>query len=776
MKIKRFLVLLLTFCLIVGHFSFIHAKAASSEDVWVQIGQVEEEVYSPKRGQNTIDEAIKAYSAAVDQIIAVVENSGNYQEDSLEQHGAFFYWKDASGMTNCYSPSVRAKIKLNGTGTTYSDIITWTDEEQESDETKANKPSTLAVGIVQPFYGIDSHFTEGYFNTAKQIAKKTGGSCAAYRGSAVTIDIIAALLRTCGVVIFDSHGGTDYQNPSDSDDTTSQANTSYLVINSDVGLENELYATSHQGIYGTYYDVCSGGYDDAGNHVMFINGNAIANHMSSNAPSSLVWMGMCLGMATDGLYKALRTKGVEVVCGYSQSVTFAADYAWKDAFFEKLMAGGTVKTASAYMKQQVGYYDPYVSKYPAYPIVVSSVDPYPGRGSVDAVQTVTSAWKLATTTTAAPAIKMQPQSQTVSVGDPVDFSVVVAGTPTKYQWQVYKGSSWANISTTSFPSAKTSVLSFTTKATMYGYKYRCKITFSDGTTLTSKAATLSFTPGILQQPEQTPVLNPGDTAKFTVKVAGEVESYRWMVCKDFQNWVYINTEKYPSAATATLKFKVSKAMGWYCYSCVITMKDGTQFVSHAAYLLVYGTVAGAFDATCVEGETATFIAYAHKIQSCQWQVSKNGGKTWSNIDTTKYPSAATNCLEFDAKGSMDGYQYRCKLVFDDGKTAVTSGAGTLTVYGVSKQPSSTTVTAGKSATFTVTATYPGEVYRYRWQVSKDGGKTWSYINTETYPSAATNTLTFKAKSTMNGYYYRCVIEMWSSYTLVYTNKAKLTVK
>ncbi len=782
MKMKRFLVLLLAFCLVVGHFSFIRAKAETpSSDVWDQISLAEEEACAPVKGSYDVKQLTAAFSAAVDTFIEIVESSDDYQEGSIEQHGSFFYWKDASGMTNCYSPSVRAKVKLAGSTSAYADSITWEpepEEEQDTTETKSNtKPTTNSVGIIQPFFGIDTSFTEEYFETAKKVAKATGGSCAAFRGNAVTIDRIAALMSTCGVVIFDSHGSTDYQNPYDEDDATSQANTSYLVITCGDGLEDDLYATSHQGDYGTYYDVCSGGSGD--DRVYFINGNAIAKHMSSNAPDSLLWMGICLGMATDTLYKPLQAKGVKVISGYSQSVTFKADYAWKDAFFDSLIAGNPVKTASADMKNQVGTYDPYVYYYPAYPIIVSPTDAYPGHGNVDAPQTVTSTWTLKKTASSTNAIKMQPESQQIMCGDTVDFSVVAIGSVKAYQWQVSKdnGSTWSNISTTKFPSAKTSILSFTTTSTMKGYKYRCRITFSDDTKKYSSAATLTFKTAIVTQPSDSAYIKVGGTATFSISVSGSVKKYQWQVCKDGYNWSNISTTKFPSAKTKKLQFTVSrKSMDGYTYRCVVTASDGSTLTSDYAVLNVYGAVELYRDYYYYNhGETAYLQVFAAYAKSYVWQVSKDGGSTWKSISTSKFPSAKTDCLTFPVKTSMDGYQYRCKVTFDDGTTKTTSGTITLNAFGITKQPVAKTVSAGKKATFSVTVNLPYEVYKYQWQVSKDGGKTWKDISTDSYASASTDTLSFTAKSTMNGYYYRCQIESWYSYGYIYTNKVKLTV-
>ena len=70
---------------------------------------------------------------------------------------------------------------------------------------------------------------------------------------------------------------------------------------------------------------------------------------------------------------------------------------------------------------------------------------------------------------------------------------------------------------------------------------------------------------------------------------------------------------------------------------------------------------------------------------------------------------------------------------------------------ITTQPTDANVTAGKTATFKITAT--GDELTYQWQQSTDKGSTWTDISgatTDTYTTAATT-------AEMNGYQYRCVV-------------------
>ena len=73
------------------------------------------------------------------------------------------------------------------------------------------------------------------------------------------------------------------------------------------------------------------------------------------------------------------------------------------------------------------------------------------------------------------------------------------------------------------------------------------------------------------------------------------------------------------------------------------------------------------------GEAATFTAGVRgSVLSYQWQVSKDGGKKWSNLSTRTYGSSDT--LKITAKESYNGYLYRCEVTFADNKVKTSEAA------------------------------------------------------------------------------------------------------
>ena len=276
-------------------------SADAEEDIWVQIEQYENKRLS-EQGIASADAAETDFAAMTDGVQRIVENWSGYVPGSLSRNGDFLIWDGVDGTGYGYAPRFRKILR----SASFSDANPADGEgvETESYAVRGGSPSSSDVTLFGPYYGLDSSFTDQYKNEAKSIAQATGGTYTCYQKYDVNIKVIAEALEDSGVVIFDSHGSTDY---SSGNDYTSRANTSYLCINSGDYVTAEDMATV-SGPYGTYKHALN-----AGGGSYFIDGTAIANHMDSTAPNNFLWMAICLGMATDGMYAALREKGVEVV-------------------------------------------------------------------------------------------------------------------------------------------------------------------------------------------------------------------------------------------------------------------------------------------------------------------------------------------------------------------------------------------------------------------------------------------------------------------------------
>lgn len=352
---------------------------AQVEAMWLELNAVEARV--TKDAVNTETIATVA-SAAMEHPLYV---SGTLRWNGEDQ----FTFETTVGVTCGYSARLRNIARNAKPGRAPAEA-----ETQVISYAKKNAPHGKDVYLIEPYYQIDSSFTKQYQNEGKAIAEATGGLYHLYTKTAATIDAVATAVESGAVVIFDSHGDTNFAR---GDDYTSGATTSYLLLQTGSGLTDADYADDK----GIYHAVYYGSYGSMKYYA--VDGTCIANHMDVKAPHSLLWMAICLGMATNGLHAPLRANGVEVAYGYSQSVTFDYDYLWEETFFDEMIAGNTVANAIATMKKEVGewdycdYYDTiyWARQYDcAFPIVVSSEDVYPGHGNVDALQNVYSTWKL----------------------------------------------------------------------------------------------------------------------------------------------------------------------------------------------------------------------------------------------------------------------------------------------------------------------------------------------------------------------------------------------
>ena len=364
------------------------ADYAAADAVFAQIDEMED---APAKKSATEKEL-------ADEAAALVMASDNYVEGSLERNGNSFTWWTDEGIRCVYSPRMR-EIESNMVAPE-NPIADGAYNEPVAQ--KGGWPSSNQVYLIAPYYGYDDSFTDQYKNEATSIASAIGDTdgYTLYSGKAATIDTVAEAMSNGAVVIFDSHGNTDYENGYD---YVTGANYSYLCMKSTTGLTQEDYND------GALY------YSDG----IWITGASIANHMTKNSPAGILWMAICLGMATDTFAVPMREKGVEVVYGYSQSVTFAGDYLYEETFWDNMIAGKNVATSISAMKSKWGnwdwstqiatangYTDGYStisaarSDYAAFPVVVSDEDTHPGQRSgnssygADSLQTVNSTYTL----------------------------------------------------------------------------------------------------------------------------------------------------------------------------------------------------------------------------------------------------------------------------------------------------------------------------------------------------------------------------------------------
>jgi sugar lactone lactonase YvrE len=342
----------------------------------------------------------------------------------------------------------------------------------------------------------------------------------------------------------------------------------------------------------------------------------------------------------------------------------------------------------------------------------------------------------------APAITLDPSDQTVVAGNAIDFSAGASGNPSPtFQWQISTdgGSTWTNLTDGGGISGSGSAalsLSNTT-ADMLGSQFRAVATNTIGSA-TSDAATLTVNtaPALTSQPASQTII-AGNATTFTTSASGyPAASFQWQISTDGGlTWSNLTDGgNISGSATATLALSNTTAAMLGNQFRVIASNSVTSITTNAATLTVdFGPTftTQPTDQTVVAGNTTAFIAAAsgYPAPSFQWEISTDGGVTWTNLtDGGNVSGSATATLSLsNATANMLGDQFRTVVSNDFGfATSDSANLTVITVPVITSQPVSQTVVAGNATIFTAAATgYPAP--SFQWQISTDGSSTWSNL-------------------------------------------------
>ena len=365
------------------------------------------------------------------------------------------------------------------------------------------------------------------------------------------------------------------------------------------------------------------------------------------------------------------------------------------------------------------------------------------------------------------AISADPTSQTVCVDDDPTFSVTASGGTITYQWQEDRGSGFSNLSNGGvYSNIGTATMTITdATAAMNGYDYKCYVTSTCGTPVTSTDATLNV--------DVAPIVtaNPGDltrcasdAASFSVTAGiGSNLTYQWQEDNGSGFSNISNGGIYSGATGTSLSISsVTVGMNGYDYRCVVSNTGCGSTNSATATLTVNAAPAitsnsGSVD-ECV-GDNASFTITATGAGiSYQWQESTGSGYT-AVSNGGSYSGATSNSLTISSvTKAMDGYIYRC-VVSGTCNPSSTSANDTLNVFSqpsVTTDPSNSSICASGNTTFAVVAS--GDALTYQWQ--EDQGSGYSNLaNGGVYSDVDEATLTITgAGAGMDGYKFRCVVD------------------
>jgi hypothetical protein len=325
-----------------------------------------------------------------------------------------------------------------------------------------------------------------------------------------------------------------------------------------------------------------------------------------------------------------------------------------------------------------------------------------------------------------PLINTHPTDKVALVGQNTSFTISAVATGISYLWQLSTngGSSYGNLSNGgSYSGVLTATLNISSvQITMNGYKYRCVVSGTCTPPATSNAGTLT-------------VINPVTTTLPTTSVCpGNII-------------VPVTVTNFTSVAAFSLTFAYNTSVLTYTgYQSLNGALAGGNFIANAiggkVYLSWSKTTAVTFgDGTIVE----LLFTNATGTSSLTWDTQTAGNCEYSDVNGTLITSVFVN--------------------------------GNITSYGlpvIVTHPVNKTIAKGQNTSFSVTAS--GSGLAYLWQVSTNGGSSYSDLaNGGVYSNVTTATMNITgATLAMNGYLYKCRVSGTCT-PVVYSNPALLTV-
>ena len=361
-----------------------------------------------------------------------------------------------------------------------------------------------------------------------------------------------------------------------------------------------------------------------------------------------------------------------------------------------------------------------------------------------------------------PVITKQPTDVTVDVGDYTTLEIT-AENAESYLWQMSRdGVNWSLPNDDS--SARSNIYEVWGHPLIAeNYMFRCLVYNAYGDFVISNTVRIYLTPKIYSQPEDvTGSIN--DTVSFELSAKGGQE-YNWYYSKDGKNW--IDDIDFATDGSSTLSFTLDENNISYMFKCVVTSITGNTSESNIVRVIPNLQVTEQpKDVTASAGDTVSFTVMAIGAKSYQWQYRKNGEKTWR---TSGMAGSTTNTLIVPVTAERIGQAYRCVITGTDGRKVSSDSAKINEKLSISGQPSDVSASVGETVSFTVTA---NGAKSYKWQFSKDNGKTWKSSGLE---GRTTNTLIVPVTEERIGLMYRCVITGKDG-TKVTSNAAKLVSK
>jgi hypothetical protein len=338
-----------------------------------------------------------------------------------------------------------------------------------------------------------------------------------------------------------------------------------------------------------------------------------------------------------------------------------------------------------------------------------------------------------------PLIITQPPGNVFSaVGGTVNLSVTARGqAPLSYQWSK-DGIPLTNDSKIS--GATTRSLSIANAAPSDAGSYTVQISNTIGPLVSSSPAVLTIgagvSPSFSTQPIATQSVSLGATASFSIVATGNpIPSIQWR--KNGAN--IVNGGRISGATSSTLTITNVEAVDAGTYAAFADNMIPPAATSNGSVLVVTGAPPSISSqpvgATVLAGAPVTLSVSATGTAPLSYQ--------WSKAGTAISGATASSYFLPAAQGGDTGdYSVTVTNAFGS-VTSTTAFLGVIVTPPptFTSQPQSATVISGQSVNVRASAT---GATSYAWQVSSDGGATWSALsNDETFSGVSTDTLSVK---------------------------------
>jgi hypothetical protein len=372
-------------------------------------------------------------------------------------------------------------------------------------------------------------------------------------------------------------------------------------------------------------------------------------------------------------------------------------------------------------------------------------------------------------------VTRHPSDQNVCVGNMVVFDARTSGSSLGFQWQqsVDDGDTFQDIT-----GETKSILTFNNIGlSANNLLYRCIISSTCAAAVTSVAARLTVHPfqvSIQAQPEGKTVCE-GNPATLSIAAHGPGIRYQWQKTKDWVNYYNIENENSDTLEIPWVSAGASKGAGYRCLTLsqcnTITSNTVSIYYLPAPSLLPARSVSRCVSDT-VHFSAISSIAFPVEQYQYQWQKSTDDGNSYENINganSNHYPLTILSALE-------NNYKYRCLI--SDSATECFNGYSNIMTTRVNQpfnllgQPTDQQVCEKSAATFSVATS--GSVSSYQWQVSTDGGNSFSTVFNNY--SAVTDRLILPSVSReQNNQLYRCRISSSCENFILFSDTVQLLI-